>query len=64
MGSIRPAAVAGSFYPRDPQTLRSVLRDCLAQAAPPQPAPAADAEPRAAGNRTPKALISPHAGYI
>jgi len=59
-GSIRPPAVAGSFYPRDPDTLRSVVDDCLARAA----------DPEAAGNASlgrrprPKALICPHAGYI
>jgi AmmeMemoRadiSam system protein B len=46
----RPPAVAGLFYPDEPEVLRSVLRDCLARAASPQAA-------------APKALISPHAGY-
>jgi AmmeMemoRadiSam system protein B len=46
----RPPAVAGLFYPDEPEALRSVLRDCLDRAVRPQPA-------------APKVLISPHAGY-
>jgi AmmeMemoRadiSam system protein B len=47
---VRPAAVAGSFYPADPRELASLV-DGLLGAAP----AAAD---------VPKALIVPHAGYI
>jgi MEMO1 family protein len=48
---IRPAAVAGQFYPGDRQTLRASVSRLLA-AAPTSAKPA------------PKALIAPHAGYI
>ena len=52
MHSVRPAAVAGAFYPADPRTLaHDIDRMLEAAAAPPQP-------------RAPKALIVPHAGYI
>lgn len=49
-GTIRPPAVAGMFYPGNPDRLRMDVRDLLAGVAPP--------------SRTPKALIAPHAGYI
>jgi hypothetical protein len=50
--SIRQPAVAGQFYPAQPEELRRMLDDYLAQAAvPPLP-----------GNLV--ALIAPHAGYI
>ena len=48
---VRPAAVAGRFYPSDPVELRALIADLLAQA-PPAAGPA------------PKALIAPHAGYL
>ena len=51
MGTVRPAAVAGMFYPADPQELASDVRDFLDKAA------VSDAP-------VPKALITPHAGYI
>jgi AmmeMemoRadiSam system protein B len=47
---LRPPAVAGSFYPADPDRLRSQVSGLLAGA------------PATAG-LTPKALIAPHAGY-
>ena len=47
---VRPAAVAGSFYPRDPQELGATVAALLAG----QHVPA----------RPPKALIVPHAGYV
>ena len=52
--TVRPAAVAGMFYPEAPSALGHAVRDYLAQAAP------------RAGDKTtmPKALIVPHAGYI
>jgi len=50
-GKVRPAAVAGRFYPSDPVELRALITDLLAQA-PPATGPA------------PKALIAPHAGYL
>lgn len=50
MSIIRPAAVAGAFYPAQPQVLADTVRELLDAAAVP------------AG--TPKALIVPHAGYV
>ena len=50
MKGVRPSAVAGTFYPSDPEELR---RDVDAHLI----ATAAD------GSATPKALIVPHAGY-
>jgi hypothetical protein len=47
---IRPAAVAGMFYPGEGATLRSMLEQMLARAKTAEAAP--------------KALIVPHAGYI
>jgi AmmeMemoRadiSam system protein B len=54
----RPAAVAGRFYPAQPQQLRAAVEACLREA---------DAFAQAAGLpevTTPKALIVPHAGYV
>jgi len=51
--SIRPAAVAGQFYPADPRHLRLQITEMLAAVAAQQPA---------AGQ--PKALLVPHAGYV
>jgi AmmeMemoRadiSam system protein B len=50
---VRPPAVAGSFYPEDPDELRAELASAFASARAPQ------------GDRAtpPKALIVPHAGY-
>ncbi|HEY0817633.1 MAG TPA: AmmeMemoRadiSam system protein B, partial [Rhizobacter sp.] len=53
MTTIRPAAVAGSFYPGNPQALRAALAAHLAQAGVPAAAP-----------RPPKLLVVPHAGYV
>ncbi len=51
MSSIRPAAVAGLFYPADPVQLATDVRRLLSRVATPaSPVP-------------PKALIVPHAGY-
>lgn len=50
----RAPAVAGSFYPADPRLLSQAIRGYLREAAP-------SAEP---GDRPPKALIAPHAGYM
>ena len=49
-GKVRPAAVAGRFYPSDPVELRKLITDLLAQVPPPS-------------GPAPKALIAPHAGY-
>lgn len=48
---VRPAAVAGSFYPSDPSDLEAALVLAFASS-------------RAADVARPKALIAPHAGYI
>ncbi len=48
---VRPAAVAGSFYPADPRRLEAEVRGYLAAAGAPAGAP-------------PKALVAPHAGYV
>ena len=54
MSTVRQPAVAGSFYPSDPGTLRSQVRGYLEEAA-----------IRAPGSKEwPKALIAPHAGYV
>jgi MEMO1 family protein len=47
---MRPAAVAGSFYPRDPGRLRAEIAELLAEV------------PAYSGAA--KALIAPHAGYV
>ena len=52
MPTIRPAAVAGLFYPGDSAELKRTVSDLLASA------------PAAEGVHSPKALIVPHAGYI
>jgi len=46
---IRETAVAGQFYPADPDSLRTMIRGFLAQVQGTGP--------------TPKAIIAPHAGY-
>ena len=54
MHDVRPAAVAGLFYPGARAALLASVRACLVEAA---------TRPRAAG-AVPKALIVPHAGYV
>ena len=51
MAFVRPPAVAGSFYPDDPQRLAADVRRLLADAG-------------GAARALPKALIVPHAGYL
>jgi MEMO1 family protein len=51
MGAVRPAAVAGAFYPGDPRELDATVQYHLSHAT-------ADDGP------VPKAIIAPHAGYI
>ena len=51
MTLVRPAAVAGSFYPADAEQLRSEVDSLLDVAVPTEEPP-------------PKALIVPHAGYV
>jgi AmmeMemoRadiSam system protein B len=58
---IRRPAVAGLFYPQDPQALRTAIADYLAQANRPQAAPSTA---RSICASMPKALIAPHAGYV
>jgi MEMO1 family protein len=53
MSSVRPAAVAGMFYPADPRILAAEVDDLLGGVE--QPAPRLG---------YPKALIVPHAGYV
>lgn len=50
MASIRQPAVAGTFYPSDPDELRDMITGFLLEAGATEPAP--------------KAIIAPHAGYI
>lgn len=50
---VRPAAVAGFFYPGDAAELRTLVAELLSSAAP--------APPR---GPAPKAIIAPHAGYV
>jgi MEMO1 family protein len=52
MSTVRPPAVAGSFYPDDPRELRAMVAGFLREG------PAAGLRP------APKAIIAPHAGYI
>ena len=54
MTSIRPAAVAGLFYPGDPRELHAAVTQYLSEAQ-------SDAKFQ---SWTPKAIIVPHAGYI
>lgn len=53
MTSIRPTAVAGSFYPADAAQLSREIHSFLAAA-----------RPAAQGGVLPKVLIAPHAGYV
>lgn len=50
MSKVRPAAVAGMFYPDDAATLKQMVRHFLDQAT--------------SSGAAPKAIIAPHAGYI
>lgn len=50
MQKIRPPAVAGMFYPSDPDELTNTIQGYL------RPVPPSDA--------LPKAIIAPHAGYV
>jgi len=52
MSSVRPAAVAGSFYPGQPEALSHSVEAMLAAAKPATQAP------------VPKAIVAPHAGHI
>ena len=48
---VRPSAVAGQFYPGDPDRLRKQISDLIANVAMPI-------------KNMPEALIAPHAGYV
>jgi len=65
-GVIRPAAVAGLFYPADASQLRSSVKTLLEQAGSPRAVAFAQnaAEAMAVEASPPKALIVPHAGYV
>ncbi len=52
MTTVRPPAVAGAFYPADPDELTGTVRRLLTAASPPE----VDVDP--------KILIVPHAGYV
>jgi MEMO1 family protein len=52
---IRPPAVAGLFYARDPRRLQATVSDLLGEV----PSPA-----KMSAKTSPKALIAPHAGYV
>jgi MEMO1 family protein len=53
MSMTRPAAVAGTFYAGDPSELVAEVEECLRQATRAAP-----------GERPPKAIVAPHAGYV
>lgn len=53
MSHVRPAAVAGLFYPAGPRELDATVRAMLAAV-----------PPAAADEPWPKAIIAPHAGYV
>ena len=55
MGMIRPAAVAGMFYPDDPATLQQSVRGYFAEA---PKAPDPGEQP------VPKIIVAPHAGHV
>ena len=52
MAGLREPAVAGLFYPAEPDSLRASVRGYL------------DAAERSGSDHPPKALIAPHAGYV
>jgi AmmeMemoRadiSam system protein B len=60
MHTIRPAAVAGSFYPGHRQTLADNIHELLRQAAANSQSPTSPD----VTSTPPKAIVVPHAGYI
>jgi predicted class III extradiol MEMO1 family dioxygenase len=62
MSWVRPPAVAGTFYPSDPSTLRGQLEELFREAAESSPSPAPGFSP--VSGTAPKALIAPHAGFV
>jgi len=62
--NVRPAAVAGQFYPGNPAKLRRMVENFLREVNAPA-ASACGAEANSLRRRpAPKAVIAPHAGYI
>ena len=61
--NVRPAAVAGSFYPADPKRLREMVQGYLAEQIT-EPVVASASQSRASLPTMPKAIIAPHAGYV
>jgi AmmeMemoRadiSam system protein B len=59
---VRDPAVAGSFYPSDPQELRAAVRGYL-MAADEARSPPLQSSPAGGDKIYPKAIIAPHAGY-
>ncbi|MCD9625020.1 AmmeMemoRadiSam system protein B [Rhabdothermincola salaria] len=57
----RPAAVAGLFYPDDPEALTAMVDADLAEGAARLPRLPLSVE---TGGKGPKALVAPHAGYV
>jgi AmmeMemoRadiSam system protein B len=55
--AVRHPAVAGTFYPKNPKDLESLVRDCLAKGA-------AESPLREKGGGRLFALMLPHAGYV
>jgi len=53
MNTSRPAAVAGMFYPADPQELKGLMSQYLGSVTTPEE-----------NSTIPKAIIAPHAGYV
>jgi AmmeMemoRadiSam system protein B len=60
---VRPAAVAGLFYPAEPAALRSTVEGLLADRARRLAAASGAVAPGAVAPRPAKAIIAPHAGY-
>jgi len=68
-GKVRPAAVAGRFYPRDPVELRDLINSLLAHVGPTVRETEGAIGATGAGGTPalllgPKAVIAPHAGYL
>jgi MEMO1 family protein len=63
--TVRPPAVSGRFYPKDPVELRATVATLLADARRPHPrSPSPHAERGPGGEVAAAAAIAPHAGYI
>jgi AmmeMemoRadiSam system protein B len=64
MSGVREPAVAGRFYPANPDELRAVIRGFLSAARATKTSPDSlmpSPEPR---HTSPKGIIAPHAGYV